>query len=226
MSSPEDHKLGSLYVRWAEYEGGHFRRVIVRSNRPGCESPNSEIRSSKFSSKFADLTCPADGGGQWPFFVQAVILDSSPDKGHNNSSCAAGLASAPLIWRVACFCTGRASGTHFRLTVRNKSETTSRFCHPREGGDPVVTLDSRLRGNDETITWSSNRGLLQTRSFPRAPRDFELPPSINPKRHPHALALPAASFVKSTNSSTYRDCLLDGSGQLRFKWSAGACRQR
>ncbi|WOG27673.1 hypothetical protein [Endozoicomonas sp. 8E] len=34
-------------------------------------------------------------------------------------------------------------------------------CHPREGRDPPLALDSRLRGNDDLRAWERAVGVLQ-----------------------------------------------------------------
>ncbi|WP_422442503.1 MULTISPECIES: hypothetical protein [unclassified Endozoicomonas] len=35
------------------------------------------------------------------------------------------------------------------------------LCHPREGRDPPLALDSRLRGNDELRAWERAVGVLR-----------------------------------------------------------------
>ncbi|WOG28702.1 hypothetical protein [Endozoicomonas sp. 8E] len=34
-------------------------------------------------------------------------------------------------------------------------------CHPREGRDPPLALDSRLRGNDDLRAWEQAVGVLR-----------------------------------------------------------------
>ncbi|WOG27676.1 hypothetical protein [Endozoicomonas sp. 8E] len=45
-------------------------------------------------------------------------------------------------------------------------------CHPREGRDPPLALDSRLRGNDDLRAWERVVGVLRQPQIPVKTPDY------------------------------------------------------